>query len=488
LQGKRLLSKETSTCNSYLANRFKPTSFYTLGNPTLFVVNLGKQITVLLAFVLLTASWTVTFLPARAEGREITVPGDYQTISEAVKNANAGDIVFVKSGTYQEKQLTINKSLSLIGENVASTIINFDPPQLNMGETISWIDGKPTTIWIHDFSMKVEADNFKMQNLTIKTTGGLGTSITGNSTQLVGNVIGTSVVVVGSYLHIVENKFLDNVGVSGSYSTIVANSGTIYAVGSCWNISYNKEAYIDLIGSYSVIYGNSAPKGITVSGEENLIARNIIDQADIGLSINGSNNVACANRITNCRDKFFVSGYPPPTSGVGIRVSGNNTFYANYIADNTWGANINWFFENNSTSIFYHNNFVNNMHQVATDDLYDVYGNDSFDNGEEGNYWSDYMGTDADEDGVGDIPYVIDANRQDRYPLMAPFDIDSVTIELPDWANPSTAEPPQSNIPETKPNPTPLIIIAIAATTAALISVALFVHLKKSRRHRHNPD
>jgi hypothetical protein len=154
------------------------------------------------------------------------------------------------------------------------------------------------------------------------------------------------------------------------------------------------------------------------------------------MNINGSNHIVIANRITNCRDNSFVPGVGRPTSGVAMRVSGNSLFYANYIADNTWGIEVNSYSEDNLTSTFYHNNFIGNMHQVATDDLYDVYGKDSFDNGEEGNYWSDYNGTDADGDGVGDMPYVIDDKRQDRYPLMAPFDIDSVTVELHEWASP----------------------------------------------------
>jgi hypothetical protein len=47
-----------------------------------------------------------------------------------------------------------------------------------------------------------------------------------------------------------------------------------------------------------------------------------------------------------------------------------------------------------------------------------------------GNYWSDYKGIDVKSgpnqdqprsDGIGDTPYVIDANNQDRYPLMNPY-------------------------------------------------------------------
>ncbi len=38
-----------------------------------------------------------------------------------------------------------------------------------------------------------------------------------------------------------------------------------------------------------------------------------------------------------------------------------------------------------------------------------------------GNYWSDYKGVDANGDGIGDTPHVIDEYNKDRYPLMAPI-------------------------------------------------------------------
>jgi hypothetical protein len=59
----------------------------------------------------------------------------------------------------------------------------------------------------------------------------------------------------------------------------------------------------------------------------------------------------------------------------------------------------------------YHNNIINSPN--STDRGSNIWNSD-----EEGNYWSDYNGTDANHDGIGDTPYFIDAINTDHYPLM----------------------------------------------------------------------
>lgn len=67
------------------------------------------------------------------------------------------------------------------------------------------------------------------------------------------------------------------------------------------------------------------------------------------------------------------------------------------------------------------NSFINNTQQL-TGCVCKVYNFSepihSWDNGTIGNYWSNYNGTDADHDGIGDTYYRIDVLNQDRYPLI----------------------------------------------------------------------
>ena len=71
-----------------------------------------------LLIALLILSFVSVSLPqietVKAEPKTVVVPDDYPTITEAVRNAGDGDIVFVKNGTYEEKTLEIDKRLSTL--------------------------------------------------------------------------------------------------------------------------------------------------------------------------------------------------------------------------------------------------------------------------------------------------------------------------------------------------------------------------------------
>ncbi|PWJ63706.1 MULTISPECIES: OmpA family protein [unclassified Fibrobacter] len=71
--------------------------------------------------VLITAG--AMLLTGTAMAKNINVPGDYSKIADALGNADAGDTIFVKRGTYNEN-ITLIMGVVLRGEEPTSTIID----------------------------------------------------------------------------------------------------------------------------------------------------------------------------------------------------------------------------------------------------------------------------------------------------------------------------------------------------------------------------
>jgi hypothetical protein len=101
-----------------------------------------------------------------------------------------------------------------------------------------------------------------------------------------------------------------------------------------------------------------------------------------------------------------------------------NYIYENDIKSNNFGVKLGAFCKNNK---FFHNNFIDNIYQACASDDANLWDS-SYPYG--GNYWNDYVGVDeksgvnqdqAEGDGIGDDPYVINQNNVDRYPLITSF-------------------------------------------------------------------
>jgi len=127
--------------------------------------------------------------------------------------------------------------------------------------------------------------------------------------------------------------------------------------------------------------------------------------------------------------------------GVYFKQSFRNNVYGNNLTKNSKGIDLSWFSNHNK---FYHNNLVENKKQAVLSDSYDNIWDDGYPSG--GNYWSDYVerypdAEELDGSGIWDMPYIIDANNQDNYPLVNPWtptppaitaivDIDPDTLNL----------------------------------------------------------
>jgi parallel beta-helix repeat protein len=133
---------------------------------------------------------------------------------------------------------------------------------------------------------------------------------------------------------------------------------------------------------------------------------------------NVSNNIGGIHfeGATNC----LATGNQVFQNSQGIRLYSpcvGNKIVGNTVFNNTNEGMLvalpdNTTFEQN---MFFHNNFINNSQPF----IGDIEGC-IWDNGYEGNYWTEYEGQDSNSDGIGDTPYSF-AEEQDKYPLMGMY-------------------------------------------------------------------
>jgi parallel beta-helix repeat protein len=177
---------------------------------------------------------------------------------------------------------------------------------------------------------------------------------------------------------------------------------SVYLSDSDNNTIYENE----ISNSYYGIY-------LSYDCDYNKISRN-------NLTLNIQSGIRLYN--SNYYNKIFKNNITA-NNGYGIELAylnSNNNISENDIANNNLGVYSIY----SSGNLIFHNNFVNNTDQASNYQSTNVWDN-GYPSG--GNYWSDYTGVDLysgpnqdipGSDGIGDTPYVIDADNRDRYPLM----------------------------------------------------------------------
>jgi len=319
---------------------------------------------------------------------------DYEAIQEAI-NANETldeHTIFVEKGIYYE-HVVVNKSVTLIGENRSITII----------------DG-----YGNGTVMKIEANNVTVVGFTIQ-----------NSSQE-----WCMHECMGIYIdHSSNNNIKDNF--------ITNNYFGIYLYKSCNNILSGNNVYSN----------NNDGIELYSSSNSNIILNNIVTNHWLGIRVDrdSTNNFLSRNTVSNNyfgirldvfsgNNTVFGNAASNNTFGIGVTFSSNNNaIFGNNVSNNFDGIRITYSNNNllsgnkvsnndngiylisSNNSVIYHTNFINNTQQITS-----INSTNTWDNGypSGGNYWSDYNGTDLNQDGIGDTPYTIDENNQDRYPLM----------------------------------------------------------------------
>ena len=370
----------------------------------------------------------------------IRVPQDYPTIQQAIDKASAGYTIQVsrRSGESQSvyyERLRVNKQLILVGESRETIIVD---------------GGGAGTV------VRIQADNVEIRGFTIRNGGRKYSGIRADSHSYVtiaNNTVETNkngiVLIDSNYNTVVQNLLFNNSAAGISLSESVGNNISDNSVSeSAYGIKLSSTNATFVVNntvadnSYGIYLEHSSNDTVEkntllrngVDGifphacHDVIVSNNEISESAYGVQLYNSDTITVLGNNATDNSYGIYLAYSGPSNtienntisrndwGVTLYGSSGNTFISNTLSYNTYGVDPVTESYNN---LFHHNNFVENVEQV-------VWNPDclnTWDDGAQGNYWSDYTGTDSNGDGIGDTSYVIDPINKDRYPLMKPWGI-----------------------------------------------------------------
>ncbi|MDH5495536.1 MAG: C39 family peptidase [Candidatus Bathyarchaeota archaeon] len=346
---------------------------------------------------------------------------NFTTIQEAINDLETADghTILVDSGIFYE-HVVINKSVILIGEDPVSTIIDGSKTgnvttvisdNVNItGFTIQ--NGGDFSEWPNAYGVLVESNNnYLARNIITNNSQGILLKTSNNNTlrenNMTNNVLNFG---VGWNPTLGIFHFLHDIDESNK-----VDGFPIYY----WISQHNKQIPRDAGSVYAINSNNILVKDITVTndivcfaGTNNSKIENV--SSDSGaICLTSSHNNQLLNNVMK-------------KSQISLIYSNNNIVVGNTVSDAEHGI---YLFGPSHDNTIYHNNLVNNTKNVYIHTCNNNSQKNFWDNGFEGNYWSNYTGVDPDHDGIGNSWHVIDQNNTDYNPLMGMFSDFSATSE-----------------------------------------------------------
>ncbi len=370
------------------------------------------------------------------------VPDYYPTIQSAINGVNSGDTILVRKGTYHEN-VVANKTVALLGEDRNGTIIDGNGAGYVVGikgvNNVSvcnfTIQNGQTGVYAGDWGTGAGSARGNLLYNVIKNNTGngiyldqTGYFVSGN--DVANNGVGLSIygqgAVNGTFRsNGIENNSLYNLELNSSAydqidmdaTNLVDGKPVYYLIGHVDETVPSNAGQVTLVEcSNIVVQGLELTKNsvnLQIVNSVNCTVRNTnSSSADIGILLLDSKNcILSSNALADCRIDLQI-----------LESQFNNVIDNVFQISGFCGVD----FGDSANNSFYHNT----MNRVGGASMVYRAGNNTWDNGypSGGNYWSDYAGVDLKSgpnqningsDGIGDTPYVIDANNTDHYPLMA---------------------------------------------------------------------
>jgi len=339
----------------------------------------------------------------QAERLIVSTDGPLNSIREAIERASPGDEILVRSGTYREHDLTIDKPLSLIGEGApvidgenAGTILTLSADQVTVTGMVIENVG-------HSYSREFagilvsRCDEFRVENNILRR-------------------VFFGILVEKSHRGVIAGNTVSSEGVDE------AGSGNGIHLWHCSEIeikgnslrSLRDGIYLEFV-DHSLIHGNTSTDNIRYGLHFMFSNHNTYHHNRF--RANGAGVAVMFSKFVTMRHNVFERNWGSASYGLLLKEIYDAEVIDNTFHQNTIGVNVD-----GSTRIAYRNNtFSRNgwavkvigacyENQFAGNDFmqnaFDIaYHGRLNDNQFTRNYWSEYAGYDLDHDGYGDVPY-----------------------------------------------------------------------------------
>jgi parallel beta-helix repeat protein len=364
----------------------------------------------------------------------------------------SGNTIVSKSGIYG---VNFNANSTTFSNNAFTNggLVVFNPGVENTfsgntinGKPLAYLEGQSSqVIDSANQVILVNCNNIEIKNVYNPVDLRLAIQLFGTTNTKITNCKG-NIALTDSDSNTIAHNELSDVGSMANYDSaaltltrsnnntvtqnkiVATNANGAILAGSSYNIVEKNQIAVSGVDQ-AAIRLETLPQS---SCQYNYIHENKVTSQDNGIYFrNGArNNYAFSNAISGCE------------TGLALFSAYYNQFYANNITSCTQtGVYLSISDFNN----FFHNNFVGNAKQAQENHQLYWWGiqnetyyseNNQWDNGKEGNFWSDYTGLDANGDGIGETPYAVYENYIDHYPLTTPYDIGNVAVDYEEWSPP----------------------------------------------------
>jgi len=335
----------------------------------------------------------------------VSAEGEIKTLALAIELADSNDVIRLQEGRYTERNITVDKPLTIEGPQERSAILD--------------AEGK-------GFVLIVKADDVTIRNIEVRNAGisfmddNAGILLDGVKGGLIENVTLTNNF-FGIYLSETSDTIIRN-------NTLTASNERETQSGNGIHLWYSKGITIE---------------GNTVRGHRDGIYFEFVEEVTITDNLSEQNLRYGQHFMFSDRCRFTDNTYRNNGAGVAVMytdevVMTGNRFLDNWgsaaygllmkeirnseVTENTFGNNsIGLYMESSSRNRIKYNDFLNNgwaMKVMANSMDNQVVQNNFIENSFDvatnsrqnfniynKNYWSSYSGYDLDRDGVGDVPY-----------------------------------------------------------------------------------